>query len=84
MVERVEHFVLDSMVSLFSSAQAGEFTCTGHVPYMDSALNMDIPNAFKRNKFYRHMALHVREEKQLKYLYTFKTSFLTKKSIFQF
>ena len=36
------------------------------VPYMVSALNMDTPNIFKSNKFYRHMALHVPEEKQLK------------------
>ena len=36
------------------------------LPYMDSALNMDTHNIFKINKFYRHMALHVREEKQLK------------------
>ena len=35
-------------------------------PYMDSDLNMDTPNIFKSNKFYRNMALHVREEKQLK------------------
>ena len=27
---------------------------------------MDNPNIFKSNKFYRHMALHVSEEKQLK------------------
>ena len=33
---------------------------------MDSALNMDIPNIFNRNKFYRHIELHVREEKHLK------------------
>ena len=33
---------------------------------MDSALNMDTPNIFKNNKFYQHMALHIREEKQLK------------------
>ena len=33
---------------------------------MDSALNMDAPNIFKSNKFYRHMALHVRKEKELK------------------
>ena len=31
---------------------------------MDSALNVDTPNIFKSNKFYRHMALLVREEKQ--------------------
>ena len=37
-----------------------------HVPYMDSALNVDTLNTFKNNKFYRYMALHVREEKQLK------------------
>ena len=36
------------------------------VPYMDSGLNMDIPNIFKSNKFYRHMALRARKEKQLK------------------
>ena len=36
------------------------------VPYMDSALNMDTPNIFKGNKFYRHITLHVHEEKQLK------------------
>ena len=36
------------------------------VPYMDSALNMDTPNIFKNNKFYRHMALRARKEKQLK------------------
>ena len=36
------------------------------VPYMDSALNMDTPNIFKSNKFYRHMALRARKEKQLK------------------
>ena len=35
------------------------------VPYMDSALNMDTPNIFK-SKFYRHMALRTRKEKQLK------------------
>ena len=29
------------------------------------ALNMDTPNIFKSNKFDQHMALHVREEKQL-------------------
>ena len=33
---------------------------------MDSTLNMDTPNIFKSIKFYRHMALHVPEEKQLK------------------
>ena len=27
------------------------------VPYMDSALNMDTPNIFESNKFYRHIAL---------------------------
>ena len=36
------------------------------VPYMDSALNMDTPNIFKSNKFYRHMVLRARKEKQLK------------------
>ena len=36
------------------------------VPYMDSAHNMDTPNIFKSNKFYRHMTLHIREEKHLK------------------
>ena len=30
------------------------------VPYMDT------PNIFKSKKFYRHMALHARKEKQLK------------------
>ena len=34
--------------------------------HMDSALNMDSPNIFKSNKFYQHMALHIREEKLLK------------------
>ena len=33
---------------------------------MDSVLNMDTPNIFKSNKFYRHMALRARKEKQLK------------------
>ena len=33
---------------------------------MDSALNIDTPNIFKNNKFGQHMALHVREEQQLK------------------
>ena len=33
---------------------------------MDNALNIDTPNIVKTNKFYRHMLLHVREEKQLK------------------
>ena len=36
------------------------------VPYMDSALSMGTSNTFKSNKLYRHMAPHVREEKQLK------------------
>ena len=36
------------------------------VPYMDSAHNMDTPNIFKSNKFYRHMALRAHKEKQLK------------------
>ena len=36
------------------------------VSYMDSALNMDTTSVVKCNKFYRHMALHVCEEKQLK------------------
>ena len=36
------------------------------VSYMDSALNMDTPNIFKSNKFYQHMALRARKEKQLK------------------
>ena len=36
------------------------------VPYVDSALNMDTPNIFKSNKFYRHMALRARKEKQMK------------------
>ena len=36
------------------------------VPYIDSDLNMDTLNIFKSNKFYRHMALHVCEEKHLK------------------
>ena len=36
------------------------------VPYIDSAHNMDTPNIFKSNKFYRHMALRARKEKQLK------------------
>ena len=40
--------------------------CKVFVPYMDSALNMDTTNTFKSKKIYRHMALHVREEKQLK------------------
>ena len=35
-------------------------------PYMDSAHNMDTPNIFKSNKFYGHMALRARKEKQLK------------------
>ena len=33
---------------------------------MDNALNVDTPNIFKINKFYREMVLNVREEKQLK------------------
>ena len=33
---------------------------------MDSAINLETFNIFKSNKFYRHMALHVGEEKQLK------------------
>ena len=36
------------------------------VHYMMSALNMDTPNIFKSYKYYQHMALRVREEKQLK------------------
>ena len=32
---------------------------------MDCALNMDTPNIFKINEFYRRMALHVPEENQL-------------------
>ena len=36
------------------------------VPYMDSVLNMDTPNIFKNNTFYRYMLLRVREEKQMK------------------
>ena len=36
------------------------------VAHKDSALNMGTPNIFKSNKFYRRMALHAREEKQLK------------------
>ena len=36
------------------------------VPYMGSALNMDTPNIFKSNKFYRHMALRAHKAKQLK------------------
>ena len=36
------------------------------VPYPDSAPNMDTPNIFKPNKFYRHMDLRARKEKQLK------------------
>ena len=35
-------------------------------PYMGSALNTNTPNIFKSNKFYRHMALRARKEKQLK------------------
>ena len=33
---------------------------------MDSVHNMDTPNIFKSNKFYRHMTLRARKEKQLK------------------
>ena len=33
------------------------------VPYMNNALTLKI---FKNKKFYRHMVLHVHEEKQLK------------------
>ena len=33
------------------------------VTYMDSALNIDTPNTFKK---YRHLALRARKEKQLK------------------
>ena len=40
--------------------------CIVLVPYMDSALNMDTPNIFKGNKFYRHMALRARKEKHYK------------------
>ena len=36
-------------------------------PYMVSAFNMDTSNIFKSSKFYRHMELHDREEKQLKW-----------------
>ena len=36
------------------------------VPYMDSAQNIDTPNIFKSNKFYRNMALRACKEKQLK------------------
>ena len=36
------------------------------VPNMDSVLNIDTPDIFKSNKFDLLMALHVREEKQLK------------------
>ena len=36
------------------------------VPYVDSASNMDTPNIFKSNKFYRHVALRAHKEKQLK------------------
>ena len=52
-----------------------KLVCCGHhktffyivlVLYMDSALNMDTPNIFKSNKFYRHLALRARKEKQLK------------------
>ena len=35
-------------------------------PYIDSAVNMDPLYVLKSKKFYLHMALHVREEKQLK------------------
>ena len=31
------------------------------VPYIDSALNMDTPNIFKSNNFYRHTVQHVLE-----------------------
>ena len=31
---------------------------------MDRALNKDIPNIFKSNKFYRHTEQHVLEKKQ--------------------
>ena len=40
--------------------------CKVVVPCMDIALNMDIPNIFKSNKFYRHMSLRAHKEKQLK------------------
>ena len=40
--------------------------CKVVVPCMDIALNMDIPNIFKSNKFYQHVTLQVREEKRLK------------------
>ena len=36
------------------------------VPYIGSALNMDTPNIFKCNTFYRHMAIRVHKAKQLK------------------
>ena len=36
------------------------------LPYIDSALNKNTSNIFKSNKSYQHMALHVREEKQMK------------------
>ena len=41
---------------------------------MDSALNMDTPYIFKSNNFYRHIALHVREEKQLKRLFSLESA----------
>ena len=40
-----------------------EITSIVLVPYMDSALNMDTPNIFKSNKFYRHMALRAGKKK---------------------
>ena len=41
---------------------------------MDNALNMDTPNIFKSNKFYRHMELRARKEKQLKRLFSLESA----------
>ena len=54
----------------FFTLRIEQFSNKAHVPYMNSALNMDTPNNFKSNKFYRHMALHIREEKQLRKLFS--------------
>ena len=41
---------------------------------MNSVLNMDTPYIFKSNKFYRHMVLRARKEKQLKRLFSLESA----------
>ena len=58
-IQNSKHFVLLCM-------DTATFYSKVHVSYTDSALNMDTPNIFRSNKFYRRMALHIHEEKQSK------------------